>query len=89
MIYQYHIRILFHFTGKHLMNIPFYLFRSISKMDYRVQAKSKEFDTSVFHSRMIKILLMEKLKKKRIDWEKFISSAHLQLNVAPTTQSKV
>jgi hypothetical protein len=41
MIYQYHIRLLLHFTGKDLMNIPYYLFRSMGKMDDRVQAKSK------------------------------------------------
>jgi hypothetical protein len=89
MIYQYHIRLLLHFTGKDLMNLPFYLFRSIGKMADRVQAKSKAVDTSVFHSGLIKMLVMEELKKKNIDWEQFIASAHFQLNVAPTPQSKV
>jgi hypothetical protein len=41
MIYQYHIRILLHFTGKDVMNLPFYLFRSIDKMVDRVQANYK------------------------------------------------
>jgi hypothetical protein len=50
MIYQYNIRLLLHFTGKDLMNIPFYLFRSMGKMVDRVQAKSKAMDTSGFHS---------------------------------------
>jgi hypothetical protein len=67
MIYQYHIILLLHFTCKFLMNIPFYLFRSIDKMADRVKAKSKAVSTSVFHSGMIKILLMEDLKKKNID----------------------
>jgi hypothetical protein len=89
MIYQYHIRLLLHFTGKDLMNIPFYLFRSMGKMVDRVQAKSKAVDTSVFHSGLIRMLVMEELKKRNIAWEKFIASAHLQLNVAPTPQSKV
>jgi hypothetical protein len=50
MIYQYHIRLILHFTGKVAMNLPFYLFKSIGKM-YRVQAKSKAVDTSVFSFR--------------------------------------
>jgi len=79
MIYQYHIRLLFHFIGKYLMNIPFYLFRSIGKMVDRVQAKSKVVHTSSFHSGLIKMLVMEELNKKNIDWEQFIASAHLQL----------
>ena len=67
MIYEYHIRILLHFIGKDLMNLPFYLFRRIGKMVDRFQAKSKAVDTSVFHSWLTKILVMEELKKKNID----------------------
>jgi hypothetical protein len=89
MIYQYHIRLLLHFTGKDAMNLPFYLFRSIGKMSDRVQAKSKAVDTSVFHSCLIKMLVMEELRKKNMDWEAFITSSHFQLNVSPTPQSKM
>ena len=35
----YHFRLLLHFTGKQLMNMPFYLLKSITKMDSKVQAK--------------------------------------------------
>ena len=89
MIYQYYIRLLLHFTGKYLMNIPFYLFRSMEKMDDRVQAKSKDVDTSIFHSGLIRMLLMEDLKKRNIEWDQFIAFAHMQLNVDPTPQYKV
>jgi hypothetical protein len=89
MIYQYHIRLLLHFTGKDVMNLPFYLFRSIGKMSDKVQAKSKAVDTSVFHSVIIKMMVMEELRNKNIDWEAFITSSHFQLNVAPTPQSKM
>jgi hypothetical protein len=89
MIYQYHTRILLHFTGKDLMNIPFYLFRSMGKMVDRVHAKSKAVDTSVFYSWMIRMLVMEELEKINITWEQFIASANLQLDVSPTPQSRV
>jgi hypothetical protein len=89
MIYQYHIMPLLHFTSKDAMNLPFYLFRSIEKMSDRVQAKPKSVDTSVFHSSLINILVMEELRKKNIDWEALITSSHFQLNVAPTPQSKM
>jgi len=36
IIYHCHIILLFHFIGKDIMNIPFYLFRSIGKMANRV-----------------------------------------------------
>jgi len=47
MIYQYHIKLLIHFMGEDVMNLPFYLFRSIGKISDKVQAKSKAVDTSV------------------------------------------
>jgi hypothetical protein len=71
------------------MNLPFYLFISIGKMAYRVQAKSKDVDKSFFQSGLIRMLVMEELKKRNIASENFISYAHLQLNVSPTPQYKV
>jgi hypothetical protein len=88
MVYQYHIRLLLHFTGKESMNLPFYLFRSIGKMSDRVQAKSKQVDTSVFHSGLIKMLVLEELKKTNTDWENFLAASYFQLDIAPTPQSK-
>jgi hypothetical protein len=89
MIYQYHIRLLLHFTGKDTMNLPFYLFRSIDKMSDTVQAKSKEVDTSVFHSSVIKMMVMDELRNKNMNWEEFITSSHFHLNISPTPQSKM
>jgi len=76
LIYQYHIRLLLHFTGKDDMNLPFYLFRSIGKMYGRVQAKSKAVDTIVFDSGLINVLVMEELRNKKMDWEALITSSH-------------
>jgi hypothetical protein len=89
MLYQYHIRLLLHFTDKDEMNIPFYLLRSMGKMSDRVQAKSKVVDTSVFHSRLIRMLVLEELNKRNIPWEQFIVSAHMKLDIASTPQSKM
>jgi hypothetical protein len=56
-LYQYHIRLMLHFTGKIEMNIPYYLLRSIGKMSDRIQSKSKDVDTSIFHSGLIRMLV--------------------------------
>jgi len=71
------------------MNTPFYMFRSKGKMFDSVQAKSKVVDTIVFHSGLIKMLVMEELKKRNLTWEQFIVSTNLQLYVASTPQSRV
>jgi hypothetical protein len=87
MIYRYHVILLLHFTCKDLMNLPFYLVRSIGMT--RSKPIPRPWSTSFFHSGLIRMLVMEDLKKRKIAWEKFIYSPHLQLNVAPTPQSKV
>jgi hypothetical protein len=65
-LYHYHIRLLLHFTGKVHMNIPYYLLRSIGKMADRVQEKSKDVESSLFHYGIIKMLVSEELGKKEI-----------------------
>jgi hypothetical protein len=75
MVHQYHIKMLLHFTGKEAMNLPFYLFRSIGNISDKVQANSKKVYTSVFHSSLIKMLVMEELRKKKIEWETFFTSS--------------
>jgi hypothetical protein len=57
------------------MNLPFYPFRSIGNMSNRVQAKSKQVDTSVFNFFLIKMLVMEELRKTNIEWETFFTSS--------------
>jgi hypothetical protein len=87
-LYEYHIRLLLHFTGKIKMNIPYYLLRIIGKMLDRIQSKSKDVDTSIFHSGLIRILVSEDLGKKDISWEHFFVASHFKLDIAATPQSQ-
>jgi hypothetical protein len=59
------------------------------EMTNRVQAKSKAMDTSVFHSGLIRMLVMEDFKKRNIAWDQFISYVNIQLNSTSTPQSKL
>ena len=54
-----------------------------------VQSKSKVVDTSIFHSRLIRMLVSEELRKRNISWEHFIVSSHMKLDIASTPQSQV
>jgi hypothetical protein len=71
------------------MNIPYYLLRSIGKMEDRGQAKSKDVDSILFHSGLIKMLVSEELGKKEISWENFFFSSHFKLDPTPTPQSQI
>jgi hypothetical protein len=88
MVYQYHIRLLMHFTGKEPLNLPFYLLRSLGKMSDKVQAKSKQVDTNIFHSGLIKMLVLEELKKTNSDWDAFLVASGFQPDVVNTPQTK-
>jgi hypothetical protein len=88
MVYQYHIRLLMHFTGKEPLNLPFYMLRSLGKMSDKVQAKSKKVDTNVFHSSMIKMLVLEELKKINSDRDDFLVASGFQPDVVNTPQTK-
>jgi hypothetical protein len=87
-LYQYHIRLLLHFTGKVEMNIHYYLLRSIGNMSDMIHAKSKDVDSSLFHSGLIRILVSKELGKKDISWEHFVVTSHFKLDLAPTPQSQ-
>jgi hypothetical protein len=88
-LYHYHIRLLLHFTGKVEMNIPYYLLRSIGKMSDNVQDKSKDVDSSLFHSGLIRMLVSEELGKKEISWEHFVVTSHFKLDPTSTPQSQI
>jgi hypothetical protein len=88
-LYHYHIRLLLHFTSKVEMNIPYYLLRSISKISDRVQAKSKDVDSSLFHSGLIRMLVFEELGKKEISWEHFVVTSHFKMDLVSTPQSQI
>jgi hypothetical protein len=58
-VYQYHIRLLMHLTGKNPLNLPFYLYRSLGKMVDKVQARVDHFKISFFHFAFVKLLVVE------------------------------
>jgi hypothetical protein len=86
-LYQYHVRLLLYFTGKVEMNIPYYLLISIGNMSDRIQDKSKYVDSSLFHSRLIRMLVSEELGKKEISRENFVVTSHFKLDLASTPKS--
>jgi hypothetical protein len=86
-VYQYHIRILMHFTGKKPLNLPYYLFISLGKMDDKVQLRKEQGDASLFHFSLIKLLVLEELRKRNQDWESFLISSSIEVDSLGIPQS--
>jgi len=74
--------LLLHFTGKHPLDIPFYFFRSLGKMDDKVQAKPEASSTFVFHHGLIKLLVVEEMNKLNRYWLTFLFLSGYELDVA-------
>ena len=62
-IYMYHFKLLIHFTGKKMIDIPFYLFRNLGKMADKVQGRPERSETYIFHHGLMKLLVLEELNK--------------------------
>jgi hypothetical protein len=56
-------------------------------MSDRIQSKSKDVDSRLFHSGLIRMLIYEELGKKEISWENFVVTSHFKLDLASTPQS--
>lgn len=85
-VYSYHFKLLLHFTGKVSIDIPFYLFRSLSKMCDKVQLRKEDCETSLFHHGLIKLLVLDGLQKIGRDWNSFIFMAGFQSKIGLTPQ---
>ena len=81
MIYQYHFRLFLHFTSKKLLGLPFFLFRSLGKMSDKVTARPKSSEPSMFHHVLIKLLVLEELKKLNRDWATFLFLSGYEVDV--------
>jgi hypothetical protein len=79
-VYQYHIRLLMHFTGKSPLKLPFYLYRILGKMANRVQARADQLKSSLFHFFLVNLLVVEELRKINMNWDSFLTLANISLD---------
>lgn len=71
-MYSYHFKLLLRFTGNISLDLPFYLFRSLSKMCDKVQLRKEAGETSLFHHDLIKLIILHELQRVGRDWPTFI-----------------
>jgi len=73
-LYNYHVRLLMHFTRVRMMNLPYFICRNIEKMALYVQRKpfSQQFN-NIYHFSLIKIVILHQLSLLNIPWDTFIA----------------
>jgi hypothetical protein len=68
----YHFKLMDHFTGKVPLNLPFFFHRNLTKMCHRVQTKPKQIQNYLSHFGLIKMIIVEELRKREKTWEHFL-----------------
>jgi hypothetical protein len=71
IVFPCHARLLLHFKGNHLVNIPYFLLKSLKRMSEQVR-KAKDFRGSLFHFGLVKILVKIALSHKQESWDMFV-----------------
>jgi len=89
MVYLYHVRLLLHFACKKTLNIPYFLYRSMGKMEDKIHANPKKYESSLFHCALIKLLIAKELRKRKRTWESFLEKLGFQPEVPNTPKSKI
>lgn len=72
LTFLYHIIFLLHFYYDQKLNFPFFLQKSLTKMDLKVKGKAQIAETNLFHHGLIKLLVMQELGKIQRSREHFL-----------------
>jgi hypothetical protein len=86
-ILQYHFKLLLHFTGKKEIDLPYFLFMSLQRMISFAQRNPDKLQKSIFHHALIKLIVIEQLKKEGKDWSTFLFVSNYQIDL-PISPSK-
>jgi hypothetical protein len=76
-IHPHHVKMLMHFTGKRPLKLPFFLHQSLGGMAGSVQAEANQLKKNLSHISLIKLLIVEELRRLSKDWDSFLLSADI------------
>jgi hypothetical protein len=81
MVMIYHFKIMNHFTGRSPLNLPYYLHRSLTKMDHQVKDKPNKVEGILSCHGLIKLLICEPLQRRNKDWGHFLFWNEFQIDL--------
>jgi hypothetical protein len=77
IIYPHHVRFLMHFMGKRPLNLPLFLHQSLGGMADSVQAKENQSKKNLSHISLIKLFIVEELRRLGKEWDSFLFSTDI------------
>ena len=76
-LYDYHIKLLMHFTRVKTLNLPHYLYKSMVKMAEKVRRMGDNHHASLFHHGLVKVLVFHQPSQINFPCEGFVYSNSL------------
>ena len=64
----YHFKLMNHFTGRSPLNLPFYLYKILTKMAHQVRTKPTKIVGRLSHHGLIKLVSFELLQRRNVSW---------------------
>jgi hypothetical protein len=59
---MYHFKLLYHFIGKTLLNLPFFLHKSLTKVCKKIRTQPLSMKNTLCHFGLVKLIILEELK---------------------------
>ena len=79
----YHFKIMNHFIGKNPLDFPFYLHRSLGKMEHQVKPHPTKIASRLSHHGLIQLLIQELLKRRNMAWPYFLFWNGFEIGLEP------
>jgi hypothetical protein len=84
----YHFNLLDHFTGKTLLNLPFFLHKSLTKVCKKIRDKPLSMKNTLCHFDLIKLIILEELRQRGRTWQHFLFWEGFETQTQPMNEQK-
>jgi hypothetical protein len=84
----YHFKFLDHFIGKTLLNLPFFLHKSLTKVCKKIRDEPLGMNNTLCHFGLIKLIILEDLKLRGRTWQHFLFWEGFETQTQPMNEQK-
>jgi hypothetical protein len=84
----YHFKLLNHFTGRELINLPYLFHKTLMNMARQVKAQPAKVSNRLSHQGLITLHVREALQRKQIEWGFFLFWNEFQIERPPEAETR-
>jgi hypothetical protein len=84
----YHFKLLDHFIGKTLLNLPFFLHKILTKVCKKIRVEPLSIKNTLCHFGLIKLIILEELRQRGRTWQHFLFWEGFETQTQPMNEQK-